>query len=119
MLLYNYSSEAAREQESAEQDIGRQPSKVECMKLSRLLLGLMLLAGIPAADAQVAPGQRATDLTGQIRVRQVVRLETLAGVERSGKLIGIGTDTLYLKSGSVAKNQIIRLRVFEGTRARR
>lgn len=89
------------------------------VKLSATVLGLMLLAVGPAAHAQETPAQSVPTWTGRVGVGQFVRVETAAGSERSGRLVQIDPDSLYLHSGSVAKNQIIRLRVFEGTRARR
>lgn len=87
--------------------------------MSLTVLGLVLVAAIQVADAQEGPARGDATWTGQVSVGQFIRVETAAGHERSGRLLQIDSDSLYLQSGPVAKHQIIRLRVFRSTRARR
>lgn len=88
------------------------------MKLLAPMLGLTLSSGISPAGAQETGAQRNAPWTQQVGVGQFLRVETSDGVERAGKLVRIGPDSIHLVAGAVAIDQVIRVRVFERTRAR-
>ncbi len=86
------------------------------MSLAIVALGWMLLIVPAATAAQSDPGS--STRLAELKVGQVVYLELFTGVKRTGKLIGIGSDSLHFKRSAVGIDGVTRMRVRERTRAR-
>lgn len=86
------------------------------MSLALTVLGWMLLL-VPAATAAQSDSGSSIRLA-ELKAGQVVYVETTTGVKRTGKVIRIGSDSLYFKRSAVGIDGVTRMRVRERTRAR-
>lgn len=80
-------------------------------------LGSIFLMTASVVDAQSSPAP-SLGLPDGPRVGQLVYVETTTGVKRTGRLTGIGSDSLYFKRSAVGIDAVTRMRVRERTRAR-
>lgn len=86
------------------------------MSFAISVLGCMLLLA-PATVAAQSDSRSRTSSAG-IKVGQVVNVEAITGVKRTGKVIRVSSDSLYFRRGAVGINSVTRMRVRERTRAR-